>query len=355
MKSSITDFFILPEASIKEAIKKMDSAGQKILFVSSGEAVLDGVVSDGDIRRYILRTGTLSGHVKDCYNKKPFVAKDGSSRESIKELMARRKIEVVPVVNTRQQVIDLLVWNDFFNHRKKKHKKIGVPVIIMAGGKGTRLDPFTRILPKPLIPIGEKPVLELIMERFAEYGAGEFYLTVNYKGEMIKSYFDNIDVNYNINYIWEKEFLGTAGSLQFLPKNITGTFIVSNCDILVDLDYTDLIRYHHDRRHKLTIVGSLHHHVIPYGVIELSSSGNVVRILEKPEYDFTVNTGVYILERDVLKLIPKKKMFHITDLIGLLLKAGEKVGVYPVSEGSYIDIGQWEEYQKNTKRFAGDR
>jgi dTDP-glucose pyrophosphorylase len=340
--------------SIREAIKRMDKGGERILLAIKQDGTLAGIITDGDIRRHILKKGGLTGHVCDCLNTKPRIGNTGDEAQKIKELMVRYKLEAVPVVDEHNKVVDLAIWNKFFGSPNAKHGSISTPVVIMAGGKGTRLDPFTKILPKPLIPIGEKPVLEVIMDRFAKYGVTKFYLTVNYKGEMIKSYFDNIEPKYQIRYIWEKEFLGTAGSLRLLPARFANRFIVSNCDIVVELDYSELVKFHKDQKNDLTMVGSLQNHIVPYGVIEFSRNGAVTTIREKPEYDFTVNTGIYVLERTTVRHIPKNKSFNIPDLIQFLIGRGGKVGVFPVSERAYIDIGQWEEYRRNANRFSGD-
>jgi NDP-sugar pyrophosphorylase family protein len=268
--------------------------------------------------------------------------------------MITKKIEAVPVVNEKKQVVEVLFWSEIFKDspQKASNAKLGVPLVIMAGGKGTRLDPFTKILPKPLIPIGEKPIIELIIDRFMSFGVDTIYISINYKGEMIKSYFDyQENMTAKIRYLNEKEFLGTAGSLKLLPDEVSGTFIVSNCDIIVDADYHDVVRHHVTSGNALTLVGSIQHYQIPYGIIQFNSGGIVEKIVEKPEYDLTVNTGIYVVERETLKYIPDGKLFHVTDLINKLLGEKKQVGVYPVSEKSYIDLGQWEEYKKAIRIF----
>jgi dTDP-glucose pyrophosphorylase len=348
---NINNFIVSPDTPIRDAICKMDKAGQKILFVYGHENTLVGALSDGDIRRHLLKHGTIAGIVENCFNSNPVRAYETDDESKIKSMMLSNKIEVIPIVDRKNSIIDIAVWNSFFSARNKRHPDLSLSVVVMAGGKGTRLDPFTKILPKPLIPIGDKPILEIIMDRFAEYGVSTFYLTVNYKGEMIKSYFDNIDCEYNINYIWEKEFLGTGGSLRLLPSEVGDTFIVSNCDILVELDYTELIHFHKQHQNDITIVGALLHHVVPYGVLDYSEKGILNSLIEKPQYDFTINTGIYVVQKDALVLIPENKFFHITELIEALMQRKRKVAVYPVREASYIDVGQWEEYKKNADKF----
>lgn len=343
------DLFIKRDTTVKQALKRIDETAEKILIVVKEKNVLLGTLTDGDIRRHILNGGKLADKITDVYNANPTFLYYPWNLKDAKEIMIMKKIEAVPVLNSNREVIDVLFWNDVFKDKYSvvTREKIDIPVVIMAGGKGSRLDPFTRILPKPLIPIGEKPVIEVIMEKFVSFGIRDFYISLNYKGEMIKSYFDYKEHNpYNIRYIYEKEYLGTGGSLALLPDDFPKTFFLSNCDIIVDANYYDLLKFHRESKNYLTILGSIQHHVIPYGIVEFDNGGFVKQIIEKPEYDFTANTGIYVVERDIIQCIPRNILFHTTDLIDLLLKDKKRVGVYPVSEKAFIDIGQWEEYKK---------
>lgn len=352
MNNKLPSLFVSKDCTIRDALKKMDLIGEKLLIVINKEEHLLGVLTDGDIRRFILNNGSLQGKIEECYNRKPIYLNKNTDPEVARNIMLKEKIEAIPIVDSTKRVVDYFVWSKLFNGRRKPSQNIvNAPVVIMAGGRGERLDPFTKILPKPLIPVGDKPVVEVIMDKFSQFGINQFYLTLNYKGEVIKSYFDNIDAPYKINYIWEKEYLGTAGSLKYLPVDIAQTIIVSNCDVVVDIDYADLIRVHEENDNDLTIVGSVQHHVIHYGVIEFSINGNVNNIIEKPEYDFTVNTGVYTLRTSALNYIPENKLFHFTDLVQILLENNRKVSMYPVSEKSYMDVGQWTAYKKSLDQF----
>jgi dTDP-glucose pyrophosphorylase len=350
-EEEIDKLFILPESTIRAAMKQMDSGARKILFVGK-KRILSGVVTDGDIRRWLLKGGKLSAEIKKISNRNPLVVADGQSIEDVKSQMIKRRIDVVPKLDAKRKIIDVIYWEDILE--KKEHPisaQLKIPVVIMAGGVGTRLDPFTRILPKPLIPIGDKPIIETIMDNFNKYGCPNFYISVNHKKEMIKSYFSNVKLAYNIHYIEEKKPLGTGGSLSCLPKKIGKTIFISNCDILILADYSDMIKLHNDRKNDITIISSMQHHRIPYGVMELNSRGDLKGIREKPEYDFMVNTGMYIIESSLINLIPKNIEFPITDLVSIAKKNRRRVGVYPVSEKAYLDVGQWEEYQKTVRKF----
>jgi NDP-sugar pyrophosphorylase family protein len=219
----------------------------------------------------------------------------------------------------------------------------------MAGGKGTRLDPFTRILPKPLIPIGDKAIIDIIMERFSRHGVKEYFVSVNHKAKMIRSYFEEMATQYRIHYIEEEKPLGTAGSLKFLKDRIKDSVLVSNCDTIIDCDYSEITKFHKNNNYQISIVGSLKHFIIPYGICEIENGGLLRNLTEKPEYDYLVNTGMYILTNETLDLIPENQQYHITDLIKTVKNNGGRIGVFPISEKSWIDIGQWDEYRKSLK------
>jgi len=218
----------------------------------------------------------------------------------------------------------------------------------MAGGKGSRLKPITNIIPKPLIPLGEKTIVEIIMNKFIEVGCNNFFMSVNYRADFIKHYFKTLnDDTYKIRYFQEKKPLGTAGSLFLLKDKISTTFFVTNCDIIIEQDYREIYDYHKDVKNELTIVTALKHYKIPYGIIETSENGQLISLSEKPEYTFKINSGLYILEPHLLNEIPENKFFHITQIIEKIKKRNGKIGAFPISEKSWIDIGEWKVYLEN--------
>jgi dTDP-glucose pyrophosphorylase len=349
----VNSLLIIRNASLKEAMKQMNDAGEKILLVVDEEKKFLGSLTDGDIRRWVLKEGSLQSSIDQICNKDPIFAGEDYTNEEIRRLMLRNRIEWIPVVDRHNEIADVLLWKDLFEESVMALKdKLNIPVVIMAGGKGTRLDPFTKILPKPLIPIGKKAIIDIIMDKFSVYGINEFYISINHKAKMIKSYFEGIDTHYNIHYIEENQPLGTAGSLKFLQGRIKDSLIVSNCDIIVDCDYNELVAFHNRNGDDISIVGSFRHFTIPYGICEIENGGILTSITEKPEYDFLVNTGMSILNGKVLSLIPENQKFHFTDLIEAVRNNGGKVGVFPISEKSWIDVGQWEEY-RNSVRLLG--
>jgi len=257
----------------------------------------------------------------------------------------------MPIISENKELVDVLFWEDLFKKESRKLRvNLDIPVVIMAGGKGTRLKPITNILPKPLIPLGEKTILEEIMDQFVEVGCCNFFMSVNYKAEMIKHYFNSLKNSvYNIEYFQETKPLGTAGSMYLLKDEINSTFFVSNCDIIIDQELSEIYNFHKKNKNLITIISVLKHYNIPYGTIETKKGGKLVSITEKPDLTFQINSGMYILEPELLDEIPKDSFFHITELIDKLIAQERNVGVFPISEGSWKDIGEWNEYLKNIR------
>ncbi|MBE6087269.1 MAG: CBS domain-containing protein [Clostridium beijerinckii] len=342
------ELFIEKDITIKEAIKKLDVTAKKILFVIENDKLI-GTITDGDIRRWILKNGDLNYTVDNIMNRTP-ISLNIRDKKLAKDTIKQKQIEAIPIVDNNNKIQDIVFWNE--KNGMQKIREINNPVVIMAGGKGTRLYPYTKILPKPLIPIGEFSISERIVERFKKYGCKNFYFTVNYKKNMIKAYFDELEKDYNINYIEEEKFLGTGGSLYLLKNKINETFFLSNCDILVEADYSDILEYHKQNRNKITMVTSLKEYQIPYGVIKLNDNGEVAGTEEKPEFEYLVNTGFYILEPECINDIPENKFFHITDLINQYLQEGKKVGTYPITENSWLDMGEIKEMDRMIERLG---
>lgn len=341
-----SDLLIQEGFTIREAMKRMDKVALGILFIVDGMQKLLGVMTDGDVRRALLAGVELSDTIALAYNKKPYFIREGAyDKEGALCRLFEQRLKAIPIVDTQGKLIAYIADEDPSSIQRTRFRNIDVPVVIMAGGKGVRMAPFTNVLPKPLIPIGDKTILELIINEFSHYGVRDYIFTINYRGEMIKAYFDCIDHDYKIRYLKETHFWGTAGSLSLLPDDFAKTFIVSNCDIIVKADFADVLEFHRKSGAMLTVLSSIQHHKIPYGVIRFVDGGVVNGLEEKPEISFCVNTGVYILESSCLDYIPENQVFHMTNLMESLMKDGKKVVTYPVNESEYIDIGQWEEYR----------
>ena len=345
--------FFNPINTIKDALKRISKTGEKCLVVVDENEKLLGTLSDGDLRKAILRGSRISDSIEGIYKVKPTVFLIGEySNKQAKETFIKRKIDLIPVVNREDIVVNVLFWGKIFsNDNHKTHHKLDVPVVIMAGGKGTRLEPFTKVLPKPLVPINEKPLIEHILERFTDVGVNTFIITINYKARIMKAFFEELNPDFSVDFVEEQEPLGTAGSLRFLKNRFDTPFFVTNCDIIIKADYPDLYAFHQNNSYDITLVASMKNYIIPYGTCQLNDEGYLKNINEKPEYDFLVNTGLYVLNTDVLQLIPGNQLYHITHLIEDAQKNGKRIGVYPIDDEAWIDVGQWAEYQKTVNQL----
>ena len=340
----ISNISIDYKSSIMQSLKMMDTQKVKLLFVFS-EDKFRGLLTIGDIQRAIIAGVDLSKGLCEILDTKKIYASIDDNLSSIKEQMFKLRAECMPVLDTKGNLVDVYFWKDLFGREEKKQKtQLNIPVVIMAGGKGTRLAPLTNVFPKPMIPVGEKTIIETIMDKFVAYGCHDFHLSVNYKADTIKNYFDFVaNPDYNISYFQEDKPMGTAGSLRLLKEKIDSTFFVSNCDILIEEDYATILDYHKRNRNELTVVAAIKTFSIPYGTINTCADGLLESIEEKPTFSFKINTGLYILEPSLLNDIPDD-FFHITHLMEKLKAQGRRVGVYPISQNDWKDIGDWNEY-----------
>lgn len=234
-----------------------------------------------------------------------------------------------------------------FKSSEPEHReKINLPVVIMAGGKGTRLKPITNVIPKPLVPVGDKTILEVIMDQFEGIGCHKFYMSVNYKADMMELYLSQLEHKYDIEFFMEDKPLGTIGSVSLLKGKITTSFFVSNCDSINEQDYRDVYDYHVSNKNDMTIVTLVKSFKIPYGVIKTGEDGLMQSLQEKPEHTYMVNSGVYILKPELIDEIPEDEFFHVTHLMEKVKARGGRVGCFPVSENSWHDMGEWPEYLK---------
>ena len=350
MKKEIT---VQPDIIVRQAMRKMSQSGVKCLVIIDEKKLLLGTLSDGDVRKAILDGVTIGGSIKKIYNPNPTVLVEGKFKlDEVKQLFVINKFDLIPVVNDSGKLIEILSWETIFENKEKNDEVIlDTPVVIMAGGKGSRLEPFTMVLPKPLVPVHEKPVIEHIIERFTNIGVREFIITLNYKARIMKAFFEELSPDYKIDFIEEKKPLGTAGSLKLLEKKFDKPFLVTNCDIIIKADYLALYEFHLKNSYDITLVASMKNYTIPYGTCELNNEGHLKKINEKPEYDFLINTGLYIVNPDLLQLIPRGELYHITHLIKDAKDQGKRVGVYPISDEAWIDVGQWAEYRKALEQF----
>lgn len=343
--------YITSNTSILEALKKMDDLNCKLLIVLS-QAEFIGLISVGDIQRAIIKDLPLTTPINQILRENIKLGSPNQSAGEIKAMMLEYRMELCPVVNSKKQIEKVYFWEDLYGPASIGPKnQFTLPVVIMAGGQGVRLKPLTNVLPKPLIPIGEKTIIEHIFDRFHKHGCQQYFISINYKADLIKYYLKSKNLKLSINYIEENKPSGTAGSLALLKNNIDSTFFVTNCDILIDQDYSEILSYHRANKNEITIIAALKHYPIPYGTIKTSNNGQLVKLTEKPEMTFKINSGMYILEPNLISEIPNDTFFHITQLIDQVKNRGGRIGVFPVSEKSWKDIGEWAEYLKTNASF----
>ena len=350
MKPGIENISINKSATIISALKQMDTEKVKLLLVQDNGKFYS-LLSIGDIQRAIIANVSLDSSIECILRKTVKVAKPTDDKNAIKVKMKERRNDFMPIVDDDKNIVDVIFWEDISTYKETRIKSsFTLPVVIMAGGQGSRLRPLTNVLPKPLIPIGEQTMMEDIMDRFVECGCHDFYISVNYKADFIRRYFDNLNKpQYHVEYFQEDKPLGTAGSLHLLKERINSTFFVSNCDIIIDEDYSEILDFHRQNNNEITVVAALKNYSIPYGTLETGEGGLLTGLTEKPNLTFKINTGMYILEPHLISEIPSDRLYHITYLIEKLINEGRKVGVFPISEGSWTDIGNWDEYMKYIK------
>lgn len=342
----LKEYLILPSATVYQAIEGIDNGELQILMVVDDSGHLIGSVSDGDVRRAILKGYDLNSSVSEVMNASPIYVEYGTSRENVVSIMHEALIHCVPVVDQEKRVVGLesderLLWDGVEE----------TTVVLMAGGLGMRLRPLTEQTPKPLLPVNGKPILERILERFLEQGFRNFYISVNYKSEMIVDHFgDGSKFDCNISYIHETKRLGTAGALSLLPRDeLSDHLIVMNGDLLTTVDFRYLIDFHKKTASSASMCVRDYSIEVPYGVVTVNGH-EFLEVKEKPAHQYFVNAGIYALKSDVLKCMPVNCYVDITDFFEQLKSNKESVSVFPMRE-KWLDIGNINEY----KRANGER
>jgi len=347
----LSERIISPYSTLLEAMQRMDKTYQKLLLVLSDDQFI-GLISAGDIQRAIIRNIPLDTALVELIRSNIKFATIDTSIEEIRAQMLEFRMELMPVINHDKKLIRVHFWEDIFGAPPIDTRPLlDADVVIMAGGAGIRMKPITNVIPKLLIPIGERPIIEYIIDNFKKIGCSKYYLSINYKADLIKYYFQSTaHPNCSISFIHEPAPLGTAGSLKLLEGIIKDTFFVTNCDILIDQDYREIWDFHKEQNSELTLVSSLKNISIPYGTLNVGDQGQLFKLNEKPTISFFINAGMYIIEPHLLREMPQSTFLNITDLINGILARGGKVAVFPTSEGSLQDIGNWEEYLKHIGR-----
>jgi dTDP-glucose pyrophosphorylase len=337
--------------TITRALKELNLAKYKCLILVDKNKVFSGTLTDGDLRRAILKGAKFKDKIKKYIFKNSFFLRTNNlTNINIEKIFNNKNNDIlaIPILDNQNKVVKV-IYPDIKSTKFHK-KKLNNTVVIVAGGKGQRLEPFTSILPKPLAPIDNKTLLEQIMLNFKNYNMSKFLISINYKKEIIKAYFkDNND--FKISFIEEKNPTGTAGCLKFLKNKVSNDFLLTNCDVMADINYHHLIDFHKKNQFDFTLIVSKRNFKIPYGVCEVDKDAMLKRLIEKPNYDYFVNIGLYVIKREVLKFLPKKNYLDMNEFIEVLLKKNKKVGIYPISDKGWLDTGQWHEYKAASEKF----
>lgn len=337
---------VTPKTSILEVIKIIDDSSAGIALVVDAEDHLLGTITDGDIRRAILRGEQLTEPAGSIMNEQPTVARVNDEQEVILTSMKQRDLKQIPILNDDGCVVYMETLSEMIKLTKRENW-----VVLMAGGLGKRLYPLTNDCPKPLLKVGDKPILETIIQNFIDYGFSRFYISVNYKAEMIEDYFgDGSQWGVEIRYLREKEQLGTAGALSLLPEVPTNPLVIMNGDLLTKVNFAHLLDFHKEYQADATMCVRDYKFQVPYGVVQLDKH-RLTGIVEKPVQQFFVSAGVYVLEPEVLHIIPQNKYFDMPTLFDNLISTNKETAVFPVRE-YWLDIGRMGDFEKANGEFA---
>ena len=333
-------------ASVREALETITKNSRQAVMVVDGDGRLVGIVTDGDIRRGLLRGVAVDGRVADLMNRQPVTTLAGTARGEALVLMQQRSLRHLPVVDAAGRLVDVMLLEDLL-------RPLPIPnaAVVMAGGDGRRMRALSDEVPKPLLRVGGKPLLEILIERLRSAGISQFFVTVRYKSEMIEAHFgDGSRLGVRIRYVRENAPLGTAGALAQLPEAPTAPFFLVNGDILTRCDFLGMLDFHRRCRAELT-VGAVPHTVeVPYGVLRVEGD-QLAAIEEKPRLDFLVNAGVYVVDPAVIPLIPRERAFDATELIPLLKRAGRTVVAFPIRE-YWLDVGRDGDFHRANRDVA---
>lgn len=337
---------IAPGATLREALSTIDAGGVHIALIVDENRVLHGVLSDGDVRRGLLKGVLLEEPVTRLMNTAPTTARDQDEPDTVLALMREKRRHQIPLLDDKGHVVGLNVLADLLQPERRS-----TPVVLMAGGIGSRLLPLTEDTPKPLLRVGSKPILETILDRFVSQGFHRFYLAVNYRARMFEAHFgDGAQWNAEITYLYEEERRGTAGALSLLPAQ-DEPLMVMNGDLLTNLNFGHLLNFHREHAVEATMCVRTYEYQIPYGVVE-AASHRIVSLQEKPVQQFLVNAGVYVLEPQVLNEVPGEGVFHMTDLFRQLVKTGRETTIFPIHE-YWMDVGHHDDFNRANGEYDG--
>lgn len=336
-----------PDATIRRALEIIDTGSIKIALVSDQEGKLLGTLTDGDIRRAILGGKGLYDSIETVYYRTPTTCGINDSKEKILQLAVAHKLYQIPIIDAEGKIVGVAEVDELLQPAHRTNK-----VVLMAGGLGTRLSPLTDTTPKPMLHVGNKPILETIIENFAKYGYAEIILSVNYKSHIIEEYFgDGSAYGVKIEYVHESKRMGTAGALALIRDSLTEPFFVMNGDLLTNINFEHMHDYHLSHDAVATMAVREYDFQVPYGVVNVSD-GRILSIEEKPTHKFFVSAGIYMLSPDVLAHIPDDEFFDMPTLFEKLIAKGNNAVSFPIRE-YWLDIGRMGDYEKANSEYGG--
>ena len=342
---NIENIKLRQNATIKEALGIIDSGAMQIALVVDDNDTLLGTLTDGDIRRGILRGLDLDSSIETIVFKEPAIAKISSTKEEILKIALSKKLHQIPIVDDNGIVLDLKEIDELVEPKIKTNR-----VILMVGGLGTRLRPLTQDTPKPMLKVGNKPILQTIVEKFAEYGFVNITMCVNFNASIIRDYFgDGKEFGVNIDYVLEQKRMGTAGALSLLKERPSEPFFVMNGDLLTNVNFEHIFNYHTLHKATATMCVREYDYEVPYGVVKMNDN-KIIEIAEKPVQKFFVSAGIYMLSPEILDLIPKNEFYDMPALFEKLIKLSKNVISFPIRE-YWLDIGRMEEYQRANEEY----
>jgi dTDP-glucose pyrophosphorylase len=331
-------------STINDALRVIDIGRMQIALIVDEKDILLGTLTDGDIRRGLLNGLDLNSPIENIIFKKPTVAQENDSKEKILNLALSKNLRQIPIVDNNKKILGIHEIEEFIKPKKKLNK-----VVLMAGGIGERLRPLTENTPKPMLQVGNRPILHTIVEKFSNCGFEDIFMCVNYKSKIIQDYFgDGKKFGVNIEYVQENQKMGTAGALSLLKGKLNEPFFVMNGDLLTTLDFEKMLDFHLDNKSKATMCVRQYKFEIPFGVVSLNNE-NIVSLEEKPIHNFFVNAGIYILDSECLELIPNK-FYNMTSLFEKMVSNGKKTISFPMKE-YWIDIGRLVDYEKANSEY----
>ncbi len=334
------EYVISKQETLLAVMDLLERSAQKIVYVVEDDQTLLGAITDGDIRRFVLKH---QRHDALAHEVMKAPCQFAQTKAEAFSKMQEHQIGSVPIVDEKMHVVDVVFAKTVVVNKELEKTLLDTMVVMMAGGKGERLYPYTAVLPKPLIPIQGVPIAQRIIERFAAVGLHQFILSLNYKKNIIKAYFDDVMHHLSFTYIEEQKPTGTGGSLRQMQDCLTQDFFVINCDNLIDLNIEELLRLHKEKQNIITVVTALKPMKIPYGVLQLGDDGEVLEVKEKPVMNAFINTGMYVVSPKLFSYFPEQEFFHMTDLLEICLDKKLKMGSYIIKEDAFLDMGQLDE------------